>query len=541
MFYKGLSHLTISSGSGNPSATGIHWAQSQACQLRNVTIDMSGGGKAGLFGENGSGGFIDGLTIIGGTVPFDFGNQQYAINNLHIIGAPGTTTMCSNLFWSWTLTFTNLRMENCPIGFVFKGGQAGALVLVDATMVNVPLGISTDYVAGQPWSTAATLYLERFTGINVSQVTQGLPGAAGGTVTLASWAQGPTYRKGALATEGQSTLPPVLTSPLVLPPRPTLAELTSADIVNVLDHGAVGNGIADDTAALQAAIAAQPPGGAVFLPQGAYLLTGTLTLRPDSTLIGEALSELRASPSAALWADAALPAPLVQLPPTPPGSSPQGPRLLDLLLATSGSGDVPGCVMLDWQSSGAALWDVHHRVYDVAHTLTHLHGAGAGGSWSSGWQWVADHDITSGASLAVRNPRGMLVEGSQGPLLLYAVAAEHSLLYQFNFTASANVVQVTLQIETAYFLQPQSGWGLSIERAAGSHVLYGGGAYSWGEQFGHGKAQTIVQVVDSPAVALYSLNTVGSVMLLVGDATITANTTQDQARFAATATAVLNV
>ncbi len=135
----------------------------------------------------------------------------------------------------------------------------------------------------------------------------------------------------------------------------------------------------------------------------------------------------------------------------------------------------------------------------------------------------------------------MLVEGAQGPLLLYGVAAEHSVEYQFNFTGAANVVQVTLQIETAYWLSPQTGWGLTIENAAGSHVMYGGGAYSWGKQFGNGVAQTIVQVVNSPAVALYSLNTVGSIMLEVGDVSITANTTQDQARFCATATAVLNV
>ncbi len=310
---------------------------------------------------------------------FDFGNQQFAINNLRIVGTPGTT-MCSNLFWSWTLTFTNVTLENCPVGFTFKGGQAGALVLIDATLVNVGVGIATDYAPGSPWSTAATLYLERLTAVNVPLITAGLPGAAAGTTTVASWAQGPQYRRGALATEGQGALPPVALAPLALPPRPTLADLPASAVVNVRDHGAVGDGVADDTAALKAAIAAQPPGGAVFLPHGAYLVSDSLVLRADSTLVGEALSELRPSPSAPLWASAGAPAPLLQLPPTPPGSG--GPRLLDLLLATTGAGDVPGCVMLDWQSSGAALWDVHHRVYDVAHTLTHVHGASAGGLWA---------------------------------------------------------------------------------------------------------------------------------------------------------------
>lgn len=532
-FYRGISHLSIVVGTGNPGATGIHWAQSQAAHLRNVTIDMSAGGKAGLFGENGSGGFMDGVTIIGGTVPFDFGNQQYAINELTIVGTAETTT-CMNLFWGWTLTFTNLHLTNCPVGITYKGGQAGALVLVDATLSNVGVGIVTDYnSSSQPWGSAATLYLERLTAVAVPLITTGLPGGAG-TTTIASWAQGPTYRKGALATDGQSVLPAVATAPIALPPRPTLAELAPAAVVNVLAFGAKGDGVADDTAALKAAIAAQPAGGAVFLPQGRYLVSGTLTLRADNTLLGEALSELRPSAAAALWADAAAPAPLLLL---PPGGAP---RVMDIILVTAG--DVPGCVLLDWQSgAGTALWDVHARVYDVAHTITRVHGTGAAGTWANGWQWVADHDIDSGASLAVANPRGMLVEGIAGPLLLFAVAAEHSVEYQFNFTASGGVTQVTLQVETAYWLQPQTGWGLTIERATGPHVLYGGGAYSWGSQFGHGNAQTIVQVVNSPSAALYSLNTVGSVMLEVGDVTIAANATTDKAPFCSTAIAILSV
>ena len=53
-----------------------------------------------------------------------------------------------------------------------------------------------------------------------------------------------------------------------------------ADVVNVKDFGAVGDGVADDTAALQAAINA---GGRVFMPAGTYLIAGTLDI-PTSNL-----------------------------------------------------------------------------------------------------------------------------------------------------------------------------------------------------------------------------------------------------------------
>lgn len=50
-------------------------------------------------------------------------------------------------------------------------------------------------------------------------------------------------------------------------------------MVNVKDFGAVGNGLADDTSAVKAAIEAAPAGGgAVFFPAGSYLLKDRLVV-----------------------------------------------------------------------------------------------------------------------------------------------------------------------------------------------------------------------------------------------------------------------
>lgn len=56
---------------------------------------------------------------------------------------------------------------------------------------------------------------------------------------------------------------------------------------NVQRLGAVGDGIADDTAALQAVIDACPPGGVVYLPRGVYKTTATLDLKNGVSLRGE--------------------------------------------------------------------------------------------------------------------------------------------------------------------------------------------------------------------------------------------------------------
>ncbi|MFW6600190.1 right-handed parallel beta-helix repeat-containing protein [Propionibacteriaceae bacterium Y2011] len=60
------------------------------------------------------------------------------------------------------------------------------------------------------------------------------------------------------------------------------------EIHDVTDHGAVGDGTADDTGAIQATIDAAGDGGGVFLPPGTYRVTGVLRPRKDQLIFGAA-------------------------------------------------------------------------------------------------------------------------------------------------------------------------------------------------------------------------------------------------------------
>lgn len=57
-------------------------------------------------------------------------------------------------------------------------------------------------------------------------------------------------------------------------------------LFNVKEYGAKGDGVKDDTAAIQAAINAAPSGGCVFLPPGTYLISGTLTINTSIRFCG---------------------------------------------------------------------------------------------------------------------------------------------------------------------------------------------------------------------------------------------------------------
>lgn len=72
---------------------------------------------------------------------------------------------------------------------------------------------------------------------------------------------------------------------------------------NVMDYGAVGDGVADDTAAIQAAInAANPRGGVVYFPRGDYLISTGLLIDNSVAGVGPGLEDYFA-PKASLLGD----------------------------------------------------------------------------------------------------------------------------------------------------------------------------------------------------------------------------------------------
>lgn len=57
-------------------------------------------------------------------------------------------------------------------------------------------------------------------------------------------------------------------------------------VVNVKDYGATGDGVTDDTAAIQAALNAVPTGGIVVIPPGTYAISSTLVPGSNITIRG---------------------------------------------------------------------------------------------------------------------------------------------------------------------------------------------------------------------------------------------------------------
>jgi hypothetical protein len=63
------------------------------------------------------------------------------------------------------------------------------------------------------------------------------------------------------------------------------------DFVDVKDYGATGNGVTDDTTAIQAAINGAGVGGAIYFPPGTYLVSSTITCLNSQVIYGSGANQ----------------------------------------------------------------------------------------------------------------------------------------------------------------------------------------------------------------------------------------------------------
>lgn len=281
-FYSALSNVDFEMGKGNPAAAGVRMRIAQHAFLSHIDFHLDSG-FAGIY---------------------QAGNVA---EDLHFYGGRyGIVTEKTSPAWQFTL-----------IDSTFKGQRDAAIREheVDLTLINVhikdtPVGIDIDRgysdslwgkdVRFERVSHAAVIISNEnspFTQIGfdnalAAQVPVFVRFRESGKILSAP---APTYRVSefshGLKIEAPGQMGRLATSftakrvdkmpawgGSVLPALPPVDQWT-----NVRAHGVVGDGIADDTKALQRAI---DNNRVVYLPSGHYLVSETLQLRSDSVLIG---------------------------------------------------------------------------------------------------------------------------------------------------------------------------------------------------------------------------------------------------------------
>ncbi|KAG9124261.1 hypothetical protein FRC07_012219 [Ceratobasidium sp. 392] len=586
------------------SATGLHWQVSQATTLVNVRVEMSqagGNNHQGIFMENGSGGFMSDLYFNGGKYGIWVGNQQFTVRNITVANAQ--TGVYQN--WNWGWTFQGVNVINCQVGFDINTGgttqdhqTVGADVFVDVQVTNTPTFIRTS--SAQPSSLAGSILLDnvKFSGVNNGILdSSGRVVLAGGDKTIRQWAQGNVYTgTGTSPRYGQTTInapakPAALldsTGKIFSKSRPQYLNYAPSQFVSVKAEGAKGDGVTDDSAAIQAVFDKYWGCKIIYFDAGSYYVTKTIKIPTGSTVVGEIWSTIIGGGSA--FADQNKPTPVVQV----GNAGDKGATEISDIVVSTRSGSA-GAIGVQWntadasgQKGTAGAWDVHIRfggakgtnidVNNCRAKTTHASTAACTAAFlglqitstasiyaEGTWVWAADHDLEDGSEgqIDVYSGRGILSQSTNGPVWLVGTGSEHHALYQYSFVNSQNVYAGLIQTETPYyqpspappspfsinsayadpsFTNGNAAWALNVKSSKNVFV-YGAGLYSFFQNYGQDclssyTCQNSIATVssDSSDVYVYSLSTVGTTnMMNVGSAGV-ANQSQNRNGFASTLT-----
>ncbi|KIO31553.1 glycoside hydrolase family 55 protein [Tulasnella calospora MUT 4182] len=517
-FFKSVRHFTIDLTKGPNGASGLHWQVAQATTLVNIAVDMkkdSNTQQVGMWMENGSGGFMSDLVFNGGErsclgkTGMSVGNQQFTVRNL---------------------TFTNVQD-----GYVDGAGVtklAGGTKTCFATLDSI-----RQWAEGNKYYDSVTTPTYILDAVNAPNKPSQLLDSSGRI-----------YQRG----------------------RTDYADYAADQFASVRDAGAKGDGVTDDTKAIQAFIKKYAACKILYFDAGTYMVTDTIEIPSGSIVVGEVWTTMVVcldEGAGAKFANESKPRPVVQV---GKAGDKAGAEISDMVFsARSGSA---GAIVVEWNAAdkpgekgSAAMWDVHIRVggfagsdISVANCLKFedhavkpcvgaflgLHITSKATAYLEGtWVWTADHDLEDQdqRQIDVYTGRGILSESKNGPVWLIGTASEHASIVQYSFYNSKNVYAGLIQTETAYY-QPAppvpapfttsktwrdptfkngpSGWGLHIAKSEDIFV-YGAGHYSFFQNYTSeclttfSCQQSIVKVTsDSKDVYIYGLSTVGTTYLL---------------------------
>ncbi|KAL3428439.1 Glucan 1,3-beta-glucosidase 2 [Phlyctema vagabunda] len=611
-FFRQIRNLVIDLTAMPVSAgAGIHWQVAQATSLQNIVFNMrTDGGTAnaqqGIFMDNGSGGFMTDLTFNGGKYGAFLGSQQFTTRNLTFNNCQ--TAIFMN--WNWAWTFQGITINNAQIGIDMANGGAasqtvGSVLLLDSTISNTPIGISTVYNKAEV-GTNGTLIID-----NVD-MTANVPVAVSnaeskstilaGNAKIASWTQGRGYNGANTGSVIQDTKTTASKPANLLDAagnvftrsKPQYENEPVSAFLSVKSNGAKGDGVTDDTAAIQALFDKATAVDVVYFDHGAYVITDTVKVPKNIRITGEIWPLIMAGGSTS-FKDQANPKPVFQVgQPGDVGSV----EISDIIFETLGP--QAGAILVEWnvaeESQGSAgMWDVHFRVGGSAGTQLQsdkcsknpdattaanpecigafmmLHITNSSTAYiENNWFWVSDHelDLTDHNQINIYNGRGVLVSSEDGPVWLVGTSSEHSVLYNYQISNAASVYMALIQTETPYYqANPDAttpfnvnaayddpdftatcpngeagcakAWGLRIVGSEDIFV-YGAGLYSFFDNYDQTCLDTascqenMVSIEDSGSIHLFGLSTKASTNMVTLDGVSAALDKDNRNNFCAT-------
>lgn len=281
-FYSAMANVDIEIGAGNPAAAGVRFRLAQHAFLSHMDFRL-GTAFAGVYQ---AGNVIDNVRFIGGRYGIVSEKTSPAWQFTLLDSTFDGQTAAAIREHEVDLTLVNVAIRNTPVGIEIDRGYGDSLWGKDVRFENVSkAGVvisNEDNVFTQVgFENALATNSPVFARFRDSGRTVNGTGKAYKVSAFSYGLAVPALgQMGAYKTDARIEPLPAMPAPRA----DAIRDLPPMDQwVNVRSLGAVGDGKADDTAALQKAIDGNR---ILYFPTGFYKVTNRLTLRPDSVLIG---------------------------------------------------------------------------------------------------------------------------------------------------------------------------------------------------------------------------------------------------------------
>ncbi|MBE3096481.1 MAG: gluconolaconase, partial [Planctomycetes bacterium] len=281
-FYSAMSNIDIEIGEGNPGAVGVRGTYAQHSFLAHMDFRIG----SAIAGVHDTGNVMEDVRFFGG---------QYGIWTR--ISSPSWQFTAVDAYfegqreaaireWMAGLTLIRPHFRNVPTAVSIDATFHDELWIKDARMEDISgpaviISLEQNARTEINMENVVCRRVPTFALLRESGKTFAGPGDMYETKVFSHGLHyadigAPAVMKDVFEAVPLTTMPEPAKSDLVpLPPGNTW--------VNVRSLGAKGDGVTDDTAAFRTAIAEHR---AIYLPSGYYVISDTLTLRPDTMLIG---------------------------------------------------------------------------------------------------------------------------------------------------------------------------------------------------------------------------------------------------------------
>jgi hypothetical protein len=451
-FSVALEDLNLVVGSNNGGAWAIEWNCAQQTDIREVNVNAGTCLGCLQTGLSGGGSTIAQCVFTGGQIGYntDSTSMEFIRDCIFI----GQTQYAAVLNGTGMFTFLRNTFYNTA-PFLIDARYSGVINLLNCTFWSMP-GMTLE----NPYQNAS-LHIENLAFKYQSQIPSFLAAAAtNGTVaqwTSQSFILNGATVSGATSTAASNPVPDMNGNDWY--PNPSLS------CVSVKALGAKGDGVTDDTAAIQSALATQQE---IFFPNGTYIVRAPLTISAGQRLFGQIYSVIELAKNA----------PAFQSSPAPP------------VVTVTGKG-VNGVQM------------AHLRFYNAADLGVTLswRGDSASSVFDCEFEQIGNSpqaaiDITDGGGYfenswipgdRAANLIGLTIESSAGPVWMYSVQPEHYTNDAVILNGAANDIFCNIEMESSS-VGGQPGTIFAVSNATNVWVF---GLYAGNSQPGQGTIETL--------------------------------------------------